>query len=114
MDLDQRPYGGNIVPFRCVHRAASRTRRLNVRQGLCPRSRLMTRLHLVLPAVLLTLAAPPASAQIWTDLAGDGNWNNASNWAPSGIPNSANAAPIFSNEGGSVINISSSVEAGSL
>jgi fibronectin-binding autotransporter adhesin len=78
----------------------------------------MARLYFLLPAVLLTLAVPPsANAQTWTNAVGDQNWNNASNWTPATIPNSAGAAVTFGDASYGTANlcfITSSVQAGSL
>ena len=51
---------------------------------------------LVASAMTLTFFATPAVAQsTWTGLAGNGNWNQAANWSPSGAPASGSAL-VFS------------------
>jgi hypothetical protein len=44
---------------------------------------------------LATMIASPSSAQSVWDLAGDGNWNVATNWAPVGVPNSSTTDVII-------------------
>jgi autotransporter-associated beta strand protein len=55
----------------------------------------MFRLYYVLPAVVLALAAPPASAQYtWTGGGADANWTTAANWSSGTVPVSSIDAAV--------------------
>ncbi|HMP79201.1 MAG TPA: hypothetical protein PKD54_07095, partial [Pirellulaceae bacterium] len=59
----------------------------------CSPHMLMLRVFTML--ALATMIASPSSAQSVWDLAGDGNWNVATNWAPVGVPNSSTTDVII-------------------
>lgn len=67
--------------------------------------------RIALAAVLAFSAS--AAAQTWT-AAVNTNWNNAGNWNPATIPNSATADVILGFTGAGIVNIASSVQARSL
>ncbi|HEX4590056.1 MAG TPA: autotransporter-associated beta strand repeat-containing protein, partial [Gemmataceae bacterium] len=69
--------------------------------------------HVLAAAAVLT--AGPVTAQTATWIGTTTDWNTASNWAPSGVPNSPTAAAQFGFSGSNTtVNISSSVQAQSL
>ena len=75
----------------------------------------MSRTCFVLSVAALTLAVQPAAAQTWTRAAADGgNWNNAANWSPTTVANSATADALFTFAGVGNVTLLSSVTARSL
>jgi autotransporter-associated beta strand protein len=74
----------------------------------------MTR-PLVVVVVAVVIFSGPARGQTWTGAANDGgNWNNAANWSPATVPNSATADTVFPNAGVGNVTLLSSVLARSL
>ena len=71
-------------------------------------SHALTALGVVASLAILS-APPPVVAQTWTGAANDGgNWNDATNWAPTTVPNSATADAAFDSTGvGNVVLLSS-------
>jgi autotransporter-associated beta strand protein len=63
-------------------------------------------------AATASFLLPPAPGQTWKGPGTD--WNTASNWSPSTVPNSATADVTFGNTGVGSVNISTSVQARSL
>ncbi len=67
--------------------------------------------------VVLFVFSPAAPSQTWTGVNADQNWNDAGDWNPATVPNSATAAVTFPTLGTSIpytVNIATSVQAQSL